>query len=382
MSALEHIVRSARKHGIESKVHRTPQATAASPNASLPYPIGTSAFYTTGEQSRRREEESTARRWSTGQASFSAPARGMSWTPHSSGTPDHLRNPVNLPDESTVGIVTPTIVGDEEAEGFEYLQLIEEDNGIEVIDSEGSNEKAASDERISPQQTVNPKTKQNSKVNLDPNDRQEPEDSQESEGEYETDRQELESEPEPGSESDSSEQEPSEPSENESDNDDAMANPPQPVVERGPSIRLPWFTGKEDEQVEKFFRELKRLKAIYKWQDDHLLNMSLLGLRGRADDWASALPDGDKDMFAKLKENMIKIFGDKRAQWQKHADFSSLKQTKEQGVIDFAGMLKQRQAKSEANPAMMLAVFLDRLKSAIGRQVAILDLKTFEEAVD
>ena len=151
------------------------------------------------------------------------------------------------------------------------------------------------------------------------------------------------------------------------------------MVERGPSIRLPWFTGKEDEQVEKFFRELKRLKAIYKWQDNHLLNMSLLGLRGRADDWASALPDGDKNTFAKLEENMLKIFGDKRAQWQKHADFSSLKQTKEQGVIDFAGILKQRQAKSEATPAM--AVFLYGLKSAIGRQVAILDPKTFEEAV-
>ena len=39
---------------------------------------------------------------------------------------------------------------------------------------------------------------------------------------------------------------------------------PPPVVERGPSVRLPWFTGKEDEHVEKYFRELKRLKAIYK----------------------------------------------------------------------------------------------------------------------
>ena len=111
------------------------------------------------------------------------------------------------------------------------------------------------------------------------------------------------------------------------------------------------------------------------------MTMSLLGLRGRADDWARALPDGDKDTFGKLEENMLKIFGDKRAQWQKHADFSSLKQTKEQGVINFAGILKQRQVKSEAKPAMMLAVFLDGLKPAIGRQVAILDPKTFEEAV-
>ena len=62
---------------------------------------------------------------------------------------------------------------------------------------------------------------------------------------------------------------------------------------------------------------------------------------------------------------MTKIFGDKRAQWQKHADFSNLKQLKEQSVIDFAGVLKQKQAKSEATPAMMLVVFLDGLKSAL-----------------
>ena len=83
--------------------------------------------------------------------------------------------------------------------------------------------------------------------------------------------------------------------------------------------------------------------------------------------------------FAKLEEAMTKIFGDKRAQWQKHADFSNLKQLKEQSVIDFEGVLKQ--AKSEATPAMMLAVFLDGLKAALGIQVGIMDPKTFEEAV-
>ena len=45
------------------------------------------------------------------------------------------------------------------------------------------------------------------------------------------------------------------------------------------------------------------------------------------------------------------------------------------------GVLKQKQAKSEATPAMMLAVFLDGLKPALGRQMAIMDPKTFEDAV-
>ena len=68
--------------------------------------------------------------------------------------------------------------------------------------------------------------------------------------------------------------------------------------------------------------------------------MSLFGFRGRADDWAT---------FAKLEEAMTKIFGDKRAQWQKHADFSNLKQLKEQSVIDFAGVLKQEQVRSHTS---------------------------------
>ena len=44
-------------------------------------------------------------------------------------------------------------------------------------------------------------------------------------------------------------------------------------------------------------------------------------------------------------------------------------------------MLKQKQAESEATPAMMLAVFLDGLKPALGRQVAIMDPKAFEDAI-
>ena len=112
VSALEHIVRSAQKHGTESRIYKTPQATAASPNTSLPYPIGTGAFYTTGERLSRRGEEATTRRWSAGRASSSTHTQGTSWTRHSSGTPSHLRNPVNLPDEGTVGVVNPLLVSE------------------------------------------------------------------------------------------------------------------------------------------------------------------------------------------------------------------------------------------------------------------------------
>ena len=153
-------------------------------------------------------------------------------------------------------------------------------------------------------------------------------------------------------------------------------------VSRDHSIESDQFHGKEDEQVEKYFRELKRLKTIYDWTNDHLLNMTLLGLKGRADDWAGALPDADKDTFDKLEAQMVKIFGDRRAKWQKHSEFCSLKQGKDQSVIEFAGGLKQKQIKAEASDSMMLAVFLEGLKQTIARQVAIMDPKTFTEAVD
>ena len=162
----------------------------------------------------------------------------------------------------------------------------------------------------------------------------------------------------------------------------AVPNPNPNQPQRGPNIRLPWFHGKEDEQVEKYFRELKRLKTIYDWTDDHLLNMALLGLKGRADDWAGAIPDADKDTFAKLETQMVKIFGDRRAKWQKHAEFCSLRQGKDQSAIEFAGGLKQKQIKAEANDSMMLAVFLEGLKQTTARQVAILNPTSFTEAVD
>ena len=84
-----------------------------------------------------------------------------------------------------------------------------------------------------------------------------------------------------------------------------------------PQIRMPWFHGKPDEKVERYFRELERLQAIYGWDEPKTLNMSLHGLKGRADDWAHGLEATEIDTFLHLKESMIKIFGDRRAVWQK-----------------------------------------------------------------
>ena len=321
--ALRHIVKSAQRYGTRSKIHKTPEASLSN-----------------------SEEE---------------------------------RNKLN-PYRLTYGELSE----EDESDNFVYLELTEGDGDIEILrpGTSKSNVTQTKDNTVQTQDPEVNKKEQKSQNSWNKQETGDPEEvrrDRERNSKQESDK---ESEPESGQES---EQE-SEPKLNEplseeesipsseSDNDGDMAQPPAPpAVERGPSIRLPCFTGKEGEQVEKYFRELKRLKAIYKWQDDHLLNMSLLGLKGRADDWASAL-----DSFAKLEEA---IFGDKRAQWQKHADFSNLKQLKEQSVIGFAGVQKQKEAKSEATPAMMLAVFLDGLEAALGRQVAIMDPKMFEEAV-
>ena len=149
----------------------------------------------------------------------------------------------------------------------------------------------------------------------------------------------------------------------------------------GPQIRMPWFQGKPEEKVERYFRELERLKIIYEWNEQKTLNMALHGLKGRADDWVQGREAGDKDTFAHLKASMIKILGDKRAVWQKQTDFFALRQGKDQRVLDFAGIIKQHQGKADVGPSTVLAVFLEGLKGSIVKQVAIQDPKTFEEAV-
>ena len=149
----------------------------------------------------------------------------------------------------------------------------------------------------------------------------------------------------------------------------------------GPQIRMPWFQGKPEEKVERYFRELERLKIIYEWNEQKTLNMALHGLKGRADDWVQGREAGDKDTFAHLKASMIKILGDKRAVWQKQTDFFALRQGKDQRVLDFAGIIKQHQGKADVGPSTVLAVFLEGLKGSIVKQVAIQDPKIFEEAV-
>ena len=97
--------------------------------------------------------------------------------------------------------------------------------------------------------------------------------------------------------------------------------------------------------MERYFRELKRLKLIYEWNEAKTLNMALHGLKGRAD------------------------------------DFFALRQGKDQMVLDFAGIIKQHQGKADVGPGTVLAVFLEGLKGSIAKQRAIQDPKTFEEAV-
>ena len=149
----------------------------------------------------------------------------------------------------------------------------------------------------------------------------------------------------------------------------------------GPQIRKPWFQGKPEEKVERYFRELERLKLIYEWNEQKTLNMALHGLKGRADDSAQGLDAGEKDAFAYLKASMIKIFRDKRAVWQKQTNFFALRQGKDQTVLDFAGFIKRHQGKVDVGPGTVLVVFLKGLKGSTAKQVTIQDPKTFEEAV-
>ena len=78
---------------------------------------------------------------------------------------------------------------------------------------------------------------------------------------------------------------------------------------------------------------------------------------------------------------MTKIFGDRRAVWQKQTDFFALREGKDQTVLDFAGTIKQHQGKAEVGLGTVLAVFLEGLKGSIAKQAAMQDPKTFDEVV-
>ena len=149
-----------------------------------------------------------------------------------------------------------------------------------------------------------------------------------------------------------------------------------------PSLRLPWFSGKTDERIDQYFRELENMKEIYGWTDPHSLAMALHGLRGRAADWVNTLGAAEKATFNDLKQAMKKIFGDRRAAWQKNKDFFGIRQGKDQTVLDYAGVLRQQQGKTNIGNDVLLAVFIDGLLPSISKTLAIMNPVSFEEAVE
>ena len=148
---------------------------------------------------------------------------------------------------------------EDELDNFEYLELTESDEYIEIL-RPGTSKSHVTQTKDNTVQTQDPEVDKKGQESQNSGNQQETGDSvemdretvseQESdkESEPESDR-ESEQESEPKLNKSLSEEEPIPSSE--SDNDGEMAQPPTPpTAERGPSIRLPWFTGKEDEQVE------------------------------------------------------------------------------------------------------------------------------------
>ena len=142
----------------------------------------------------------------------------------------------------------------------------------------------------------------------------------------------------------------------------------------GPSLRLPSYSGKPDERIDQYFSEIENLALIYEWGEPKKL-------KDKAGDWVKTLDAGKKDTFAHLKEAITDIFGDRRPAWQKCKDIFNLRQSADQSVIDFAGVLRQQQHRTGVANSVLLAVFIDGLLNNIAKQVAILNPDTFDEAV-
>ena len=69
----------------------------------------------------------------------------------------------------------------------------------------------------------------------------------------------------------------------------------------------------------------------------------------------------------------LEIFGDQRPVWQKCKDIFNLKQSADQPMMDFAGILRQQQHRMGVENNVLLAVFIDGLLNNLAKQVAILN---------
>ena len=157
-------------------------------------------------------------------------------------------------------------------------------------------------------------------------------------------------------------------------------NPQQGAV-RWPNLKLPAYGGTNEEFVENYFDKVDSMATIYGWQAPQKLAMAMHGLTGRAADWVKTLPADDKNEYEALKKKMKDIFGDKRPTWQRHKDMFTYKQQRSQSALEYAGILRQQQARTSVTDEVLLAVFIDGLEGSVGRQLAIQNPDDFEAAV-
>ena len=151
---------------------------------------------------------------------------------------------------------------------------------------------------------------------------------------------------------------------------------------RMPNLRLPTFGGKSDEFVDTYFDQIESLAKIYNWGEEQQLAMTLHGLTSAAADWTKTLPATDRDTYEHLKTRLKKIYADHRAPWQKCCDLLNFKQQKSQSVLEFAGMLRQQQARCGVSNEVLLAAYIEGINRDISRQIAVINPSTFEEAVN
>ena len=162
----------------------------------------------------------------------------------------------------------------------------------------------------------------------------------------------------------------------ESEEEIIMANQPRPA------LNLPSFDGSVGNKVEAYINEMQTLTDICGWNDIVALQMMKFGLKDKAADWIRALPDDQKDTVAHLQQAMRLIYGDRRPQWQQQKDFFGRKQLPNQSVLEFAGCLREEQARTQIAEATLLAVFIEGLLPSIATNVMLADPPGFEDAVN
>ena len=131
------------------------------------------------------------------------------------------------------------------------------------------------------------------------------------------------------------------------------------------------FSGKEGEEVEKFFRQIERLFNQAQYNDERKAEILPFSLEKKALDFYDNLSEEQKNNYAVAKEAILNHFKHNKSEFIKWSEINRLKKRPDQTVADFYDELRHRAAQlngiSEDN---LLMLFMNGLEKPLRNKIA------------